>query len=142
MGVDVTIERAPVSVLIRAHNEELNLRDCLASVCGWVDEVFVVNSFSTDKTRQIADEFGIDVVQHRFERFAQQKNWPWRMRFSNDWVLILDADERATGLAAEISGKARSAPPVWDRHYCEIGRAHGREATAIPLPTAGPGCRC
>ena len=75
MGVDVTTRRAHVSVLTPAQNEELKLRDCVASVCGWVDEVFVVDSFSNDKTRQIAEEFGVDVVQHRFEGFEQQKNW-------------------------------------------------------------------
>ena len=98
-------KRCPVSVLIPTYNEELNLRECLLSVCEWVNQVLVVDSLSTDRTRQIAEEFGATVVQHRFEGFSQQKNWALdHMHFTNEWLLILDADERVSSeLAAEIS---------------------------------------
>jgi glycosyltransferase involved in cell wall biosynthesis len=87
----------PVSVLVPTYNEEIHLIDCLASVAGWASEIFVVDSFSTDRTREIAGSFGATFVQHRFEGYALQKNWALEnLNFKNEWVLILDADERVT----------------------------------------------
>ncbi|MGI9149139.1 MAG: glycosyltransferase family 2 protein [Chloroflexota bacterium] len=88
--------KAPLSVLVPTLDEELNLQACLNSVA-WADEVFVVDSFSHDRTVAMARENGAQVVQHAFESYSRQKNWaldtlPWR----NDWVLIVDADERVT----------------------------------------------
>jgi len=105
MGVDVTRCMA-VSVLVPTYNEELNLGDCLASVCGWAEDVWVVDSCSTDRTVEIAREAGVNVVQHAFEGYAQQKNWALEsLPFRGEWVLLLDADERVSPeLVAEISG--------------------------------------
>ncbi len=86
----------PVSVLIPTLDEELNLPECLDSV-QWADEVFVVDSYSRDRTLEIAGARGAHVVQHPFESYSRQKNWALDMLpFRNDWVLILDADERIT----------------------------------------------
>jgi glycosyltransferase involved in cell wall biosynthesis len=114
-----TVERSPVSVLIPTYNEEHNLRECLLSVCEWVNQVFVVDSLSTDRTRQIADEFGVTVIQHRFEGFSQQKNWALdHMQLANEWVLILDADERVSPeLAAEISSIVSADGNGYDGFY-------------------------
>src|SRR5262249_36566450 len=93
-----------VDVLIQTHNEELNLPYTLASIAGWVNRVFVVDSGSTDKTRQIAEKFGATFVEHAWEGYAGQKNWaldnlPWE----SQWILILDADEAVSaGLREEI----------------------------------------
>ena len=94
---------APVSVLIPTLNEEKNLPECLDSV-GWADEVFVVDSYSTDRTLEIARAAGATVVQHAFESYSAQKNWALeQLPFRNDWVLIVDADERVTSeLRCEI----------------------------------------
>jgi glycosyltransferase involved in cell wall biosynthesis len=87
---------APVSVLVPTLDEEANLAECLASVA-WADEVFVVDSFSHDRTTAIAAEFGAHVVQHAFESYSRQKNWALKnLPFRNEWVLIVDADERVT----------------------------------------------
>jgi glycosyltransferase involved in cell wall biosynthesis len=87
---------APVSVLIPTLDEELNLPDCLASVA-WADEVFVVDSLSRDRTVEIARARGAEVVQHTFEGYSRQKNWALdSLPFRNEWVLIVDADERVT----------------------------------------------
>jgi glycosyltransferase involved in cell wall biosynthesis len=93
-----------VSVLIPTFNEELNLQDCLRSVIKWADDVWLVDSFSTDRTLEIASGFGAKVVQHVYEGPAQQKNWALEnINFSNEWVLIVDADERVSPeLAIEI----------------------------------------
>src|SRR5579859_6580220 len=87
----------PVSVLVPTLDEELNLPDCLRSLHNWADEVFVIDSYSQDRTVAIAREFGAEVVQHRFESYSRQKNWALdTLPFRNEWVLILDADERLT----------------------------------------------
>ncbi|HET6318122.1 MAG TPA: glycosyltransferase family 2 protein, partial [Chloroflexota bacterium] len=86
----------PVSVLIPTLDEEVNLPDCLASVA-WADQVFVVDSFSHDRTIAIARERGAHVVQHEFESYSRQKNWALdTLPFRHEWVLIVDADERVT----------------------------------------------
>src|SRR6185295_18982696 len=63
-----------VSVLVPTLDEELNLPACLDSVA-WADEVFVLDSFSHDRTVEIARENGAHVVQHAFESYSRQKNW-------------------------------------------------------------------
>jgi glycosyltransferase involved in cell wall biosynthesis len=93
----------PVSVLVPTLDEEVNLPECLESV-GWADEVFVVDSFSQDRTVEIARAHGACVVQHAFESYSRQKNWALdTLPFRNEWVLIVDADERVTpDLCSEI----------------------------------------
>ena len=100
---------AGVSVLVPTLEEELNLTECLRSV-EWADEVFVVDSFSRDRTVEVARSSGATVVQHAFESYSRQKNWALdTLPFRNDWVLILDADERATsGLRCEIEATLRN----------------------------------
>jgi glycosyltransferase involved in cell wall biosynthesis len=93
--------RLPLTVLIPTYNEERNLPDCLASVA-WADEVFVVDSFSRDRTVEIARTAGTRVVQHEYVNSAAQKNWAIP-QCSHRWVLIVDADERVPkDLADEI----------------------------------------
>ncbi len=101
----------PLSVLVPTLDEELNLPDCLASAA-FADEVVVVDSFSSDRTCEIAREAGAQVVQHHFENYSKQKNWALEtLPFRNDWLLILDADERVTPeLRAEIE-PLLTAPP-------------------------------
>ncbi len=92
-----------VSVLVPTLDEELNLPACLDSVA-WADEVFVLDSFSHDRTVDIARDNGAHVVQHAFASYSRQKNWALEhLPFRNDWVLIVDADERVTpALTTEI----------------------------------------
>jgi len=100
--------RAPISVLIPAKNEALNLEACLAS-CSFCDEVVVVDSSSTDATAEIAAKAGARVENFRWDgRFPKKKNWAlMNVQWRNEWVFILDADERITPeLAAEITALA------------------------------------
>src|ERR1700683_2372576 len=86
-----------LDVLIQTHNEELNLPQTLASVQGWVNRIFVVDSGSTHKTAQIAQSFGAHVVQKAWQGYARQKNWALaNLPFESPWILILDADESVT----------------------------------------------
>ena len=87
--------KIPVSVLIPAKNEEANLPACLESVAR-ADEVFVVDSKSSDRSVEIAESLGATVVQFDFNgRWPKKKNWSLEnLPFRNEWVLIVDCDER------------------------------------------------
>ncbi|MBD6616122.1 glycosyltransferase family 2 protein [Komarekiella sp. 'clone 1'] len=89
--------KIPVSVLIPAKNEEANLPACLASLTR-ADEVFVVDSQSTDNSVEIAKSHGANVVQFSFNgHWPKKKNWSLdNLPFRNEWVLIVDCDERIT----------------------------------------------
>ena len=86
--------RVPVSVIIPIKNEAVNLPRCLDCV-KWADEIFVVDSQSTDGSIAIAQEFGAKVVQFEFNgTWPKKKNWALEnLEFRNEWVFILDADE-------------------------------------------------
>ncbi len=89
--------KLPISVIILTYNEEKNIEDCLKSVYGWVDEIFVIDSYSTDKTLEIARKYTDKIYQHPFENYAKQRNWAQdNLPVKNEWVFHLDADERAT----------------------------------------------
>src|ERR1700749_5111367 len=95
----------PVSVLVPAKNEAENLRRCLPALA-WADEVFVVDSQSTDTTAQVARDQGAKVVQFHFNgTFPKKKNWALEnLPLRNEWVLIVDADEVVIPqLATEIA---------------------------------------
>lgn len=98
---DRTGSDAPLTVLIPTYNEEENLEECLASV-PFATEILVVDSFSADRTPEIARAHGVRLLQHEYVNSATQKNWAIPQA-SHEWVLLIDADERATPeLAAEI----------------------------------------
>jgi glycosyltransferase involved in cell wall biosynthesis len=84
-----------ISVCIICFNEEDNIRRCLDSV-KWVKEqggeIVVVDSFSTDKTVEIAKEYTEQVFQNKWPGFVNQKNYALSLA-QNDWVLCIDADE-------------------------------------------------
>ncbi len=89
--------KAKISVLILTLNEELNLTQCLKSVKDLASEIIIVDSGSTDKTKEIAESFGAKVVFHEFINQAKQFNWALdNLEISNEWILRLDADEFLT----------------------------------------------
>ena len=89
------LPKIPVSVLIPALNEEANLPACLESVAR-ADEIFVVDSQSSDRSIEIAQNHGAKVVQFQFNgRWPKKKNWSLEnLPFRHEWVLIVDCDER------------------------------------------------
>ncbi|MEA5617096.1 glycosyltransferase family 2 protein [Cronbergia sp. UHCC 0137] len=89
------LSKIPVSVLIPAKNEELNLPACLTSL-ERASEVVMVDSQSSDKSVEIAESYGAKVVQFNFNgRWPKKKNWSLdNIDFQNEWVLIVDCDER------------------------------------------------
>ena len=99
--------RVPISVVIPIKNEARNLPRCLACV-RWADEIFVVDSQSTDGSIAIAEQNGAQVVQFHFNgTWPKKKNWALEnLPFRNDWVFILDADEVLPPEAAQEFAQA------------------------------------
>ena len=96
-GVSHSAGRASLAAIVLTFNEERNLPDCLASLAGWVDRVFVVDSGSTDRTVEIARQAGATVVEHPFEHYGAQRNWAIdTLAVETEWTLHIDADERIT----------------------------------------------
>ncbi len=95
--------RIACSVVVLTLNEERNIGAGLESVAGF-DECYVLDSGSTDGTREIAASLGAAAASNRFTSFGQQRNWAHdHIPLKHDWVLHLDADERMTpALAREI----------------------------------------
>lgn len=93
------------SVIVLTFNSEATLPQTLASVQQLTDDIHVVDSFSTDRTLEIARSFGASVVQHAFQSYGAQRNWAIdSLALKHKWQLHLDADERLTPqLAAEIA---------------------------------------
>ncbi|MFD1063449.1 glycosyltransferase family 2 protein [Winogradskyella litorisediminis] len=90
-----------LSVIIPTFNEENYLEKAIRSV-RFADEIIVVDSFSTDKTVEIAEKYNCIITQRKFDNFSNQKNHA--LTFATcDWVLFVDADERIPyALRAEI----------------------------------------
>ncbi len=85
-----------VSILVLTRNEEQDLPGCLESV-KWSDDVHVYDSFSTDKTLEIARASGARVTQRTFDNYSAQRNWGLaNIPFKHPWVFSIDADERMT----------------------------------------------
>ena len=97
----------PISVIILTYNEELNIEECLKSVSDFAQDIFIVDSFSTDKTLAIAKRYTNNAIQHPFKTQAKQFNWALdNLEISTDWIMRLDADERVTPeLKGELAKK-------------------------------------
>lgn len=84
------------SVYILTYNEELDIAPCIESALQ-SDDVIVVDSFSSDRTVEIAQSYPVRVVQHKFESHGRQRTWMLReIETKHDWAYLLEADERLT----------------------------------------------
>jgi glycosyltransferase involved in cell wall biosynthesis len=93
-----------VSTLILTLNEELNLPRCLSSVA-WCNDIVVLDSYSSDRTAQIAKDSKVRFAQRPFDDYASQRNFGLnQIKYQNPWVLMVDADEVVSkALADEIN---------------------------------------
>ena len=98
------MRKAPVSIIMLTLNEEYNLPGAIESIKDWAEEIFIVDSLSTDKTVDIAFDHGVNIVQRPFTNFGDQWNFALeRLSIKTDWTFKLDPDERVTSeLVAEI----------------------------------------
>jgi glycosyltransferase involved in cell wall biosynthesis len=97
-----------ISVIILTFNEELHIRRCIENIQSIAKEIFIVDSFSTDKTVEFAQSLGAKVYQNRWENnHAKQFNWALdNLPIQTKWVLRLDADEYLTSeLIEELKQK-------------------------------------
>lgn len=84
------------TIYILTHNEEIDIADCIESAL-LSDDVIVVDSYSSDRTVEIASRYPVRVVQHAFESHGKQRTWMLESILpKHDWVYILEADERMT----------------------------------------------
>jgi glycosyltransferase involved in cell wall biosynthesis len=111
LTADVRV-RPTVSGVITSFNEEHNIADCIESL-DWCDEIIVVDSFSTDKTPEIAQKYDkVRFFQRRYYGAGAQKNWALQ-HVNHDWVFLLDSDERCTpALREEVETILLSGSPA------------------------------
>ncbi|HWP91111.1 MAG TPA: glycosyltransferase family 2 protein [Thermodesulfobacteriota bacterium] len=86
-----------ISVIVLTYNEENNVEACLQSVFDWTDHLFILDSYSTDRTLEIVKKYTNNIYSHPFENQARQLNWALcNLPFKTEWILRLDADEKVT----------------------------------------------
>jgi glycosyltransferase involved in cell wall biosynthesis len=81
-----------ISAVIITFNEEVYIEQCIKSVAEVADEVIIVDSYSTDRTKEICLSLGVRFIEHPFNGYRDQKNFALEQA-SCDYVLSLDADE-------------------------------------------------
>lgn len=91
--------RPQISILLPTFNNAATVRNTLESV-KWADEILVVDSFSTDTTLAICQEYGARIIQHEYLNSAKQKNWA-APQCRHEWVLQIDTDETLGADACE-----------------------------------------
>jgi len=86
------IESTKITAIIPTLNEEFNIEDAIKSV-SFADEIIVIDSFSDDRTIEIAKKYKVRIIQRTFDNFSSQKNYAINLAHNN-WIYVLDADER------------------------------------------------
>jgi glycosyltransferase involved in cell wall biosynthesis len=81
-----------ISAIIITFNEEKNIARCIESVMDIADEILIVDSFSTDRTKEICSAYNVKFLEHKFDGYSEQKNWAI-MHTAFPVILSLDADE-------------------------------------------------
>ena len=118
-----------IAFVIMVRNEQLNLAACLESLRSLDAEVFVIDSGSTDRSQEIAHEYGATILEHPFQSYAAQINWAFdHIPTKASWIFRLDADEFLTpDLQAELLEKlptlgANVTGIILKRRYYFLGR--------------------
>jgi glycosyltransferase involved in cell wall biosynthesis len=104
------MQRIPLSVVVMVRNEEKNIADCLDSVAGWVEEIVVIDDFSSDRTLEIVKRYTDKIFQRKWDMEGISRNFAYS-KASCQYILSLDADERVTPvLRDEIIAIFRKGP--------------------------------
>lgn len=119
-----------ISIIILTYNEEIHLRRCLENIKELAKDIFIIDSFSTDRTLGIAREYNTVILQNRWENnHAKQLNWALEhASIRTEWVLRLDADEYLLPeLVTELSEKVPFLPEevsgiVFKRRHYFLGK--------------------
>ncbi len=103
------INNISISASIITLNEETNIADCIKSL-SWVDEIVIVDSISSDRTKEIAELLGARVIDQKFLGHVKQKQLAVDL-CQHDWIICLDADERVSAsLEKEIHSLFETSP--------------------------------
>tara|TARA_Y100001934_G_C12314391_1_gene756642 strand:+ start:155 stop:1027 length:873 start_codon:yes stop_codon:yes gene_type:complete len=102
--------KVTISVIVLTYNNELMIERCLRSIGDLSDDIIIIDSYSTDKTKQICKKLGARFVQHEFKNQGVSINWALEnLHIKNEWVLQLDSDELLPkALKEEIKIKIRT----------------------------------
>lgn len=127
-----------LSVIILTYNEEIHIRRCLDNVSPIAEKIFIIDSYSTDKTLEIAKRYNnVEILQHTWENnHAKQFNWGLEnASIHTKWVLRLDADEYLTPeLIQELEQKIPSAPDEVTGFLLPLRRVFLRKTLRRGLP--------
>lgn len=103
------MNKVKLTAIVPTGNEQVNIDDVLSGL-SFADEIMVVDSFSTDNTVELAKKYTSFIVQREYGYSASQKNWAIPQA-NNDWILLVDADERVTSeLKEEVLSIINSDP--------------------------------
>lgn len=111
------ISNQNISVAIITFNEERNIAQLIDSL-DWIEEIVVVDSYSTDCTTALLEQSKAKVYQRKFDNFSNQKNYAIE-QCSNDWVILLDADER---ISNELKEELLNLELSQDIQNYQVGR--------------------
>lgn len=88
------INLLPITAVILTKNEEIHLKRLLLNINKVFNEIVIIDSFSLDKTEEIANEFNVKFIKNQFVNFSDQRNFAMRSsEVSNKWIFFIDADE-------------------------------------------------
>lgn len=104
-----------ITAIIPTFNEEIYIEDAIKSV-GFADEIIIIDSYSTDNTVELAKKHNVRLIQRVFDDFSTQKNYAID-KATNDWIYVLDADERVTPPLREEILKAVKSPEKFVGFY-------------------------
>lgn len=100
-----------ISALAITYNEEINIESYIKSL-SFADEIIIVDSYSTDKTVELAKKYNVKIIQRKFDNFSAQKNFAIAQA-NYDWVTFFDLDEQIPeALALEIKTLVNSQNPL------------------------------
>jgi len=88
--------RVPITVVMITLNEAHSLEGALENICGWAEQVIIVDSYSRDATVDIALRHGVKIVQRKFTGFGDQWNFALNLSTATPWTMKMDPDERVS----------------------------------------------
>ena len=129
------MSKLSVTAIILSFNEELHIERCLTRIAPLVERMVVVDSFSTDRTVEIARSLGAEVLQHPWKNYSDQFQWGIdNAKPTTDWVMRLDSDEyveagaqetlraKLPGLPAEVTGLTLKLKVIFRERFIKHGR--------------------
>lgn len=113
------MSQLPLSAVIFTFNEQKNIETCIQSISGWCQEIFIVDSGSTDKTLEVCQKYTSLIFTHDYVDHASQWDWTLgHLPFSFDWIMPLDADHVVSEkLKIEISDALLKPEPNINGYY-------------------------